>query len=247
MRDEPNPNSANEKPDFDSLLSDLFGLNVRGAKTLGDLLLRPKRVFESARVFDWRSKYTPTMRLAFSILTVFSLLSFFWASKDGVLYQTLLAQFSEALADDPNAPPIDDMMDAMFAGYNFIYPFAYMLVHTLAASILFVWGKGTPWVSRIRLYFGVASIGIALATLSVFVMPFVGLDLIIVSSVVGLFLSLIAYALTFARGMHGKFSRMGLLSRTILVALVVTVVDFAAAIIAGSGAGLWAEFQLGRL
>lgn len=247
MRDAANLNSANETPDFDSLLSDLFGLNVRGAKTLWDLLARPKRVFESARVFDWRSAYTPTMRLAFSILTVFSLLSFFWASKDGVLYQTLLARFSEALADDPNAPPIDDMMDAMFAGYNFIYPFAYMLVHTLAASILFVWGKGTPWVARIRLYFGVASMGIALATLSVFAMPFVGVDLILVSSVLGVVLSLIAYGLTFARGMRGEFSMLGLLSRAILVAVIVTVVDFAAAILAGSGAGLWADFQLGRL
>ena len=245
MREEIDPNLKNEKPDFDSLLSDLFGLNVRGAKTLWDLFARPKRVFESARVFDWRSRYTPTIRLAFSILTVFSLLSFFWASEDGVLYQTLLAQFSDAFADDPNAPPIDEMIGAMFAGYNFTYPFAYMLVHMLAASILFVWGKGTPLVARIRLYFGVASVGIAFATLSVFAMPFLNPNLVLISSGVGVALNLTAYGVVYTRGMRGEFTSFGLISRAVLIALFITIVDFAVALLAGSVAGAWANFHLG--
>ena len=245
MRDKVAPGPGNEKPDFDSLLSDLFGLNVRGAKTLWHLLASPKRVFESARVYDWRSTYTPTMRLAFSILTVFSLLSFFWASEDGILYQTLLARFSERLAEDPNAPPIDAMLSATFAGYNFIYPFAYMLVHTLAASVLFVWGRGTPWVARIRLYFGVASVGIALATVSVFAMPFLSLEMIVVSTLLSIVLSVMVYAIVFVRGMSGEFSAVGLYMRAVLVALFITVVDLVAASLTGIGAGLWADFQLG--
>ncbi len=245
MRDKINPNPIDEKPDFDSLLSDLFGLNVRGAKTLWDLFARPKRVFESARVFDWHSTYTPTIRLAFSILTVFSLLSFFWASENGVLYQTLLAQFSDALADDPNAPPIDEMIGAMFAGYNFTYPFAYMLVHMLAASILFVWGKGTPLVARIRLYFGVASLGIALATLSVFAMPFLNPNLVLISSGVGVLFNLAAYGVVYARGMRGEFSSFGLISRAVLIAVFIAIVDFAATLLAGTIAGAWAKFHLG--
>lgn len=55
MQEDLNTNPADESPDFDALLSDLFGLNIRGAKTLGDLFARPKAVFESARVYDWRS------------------------------------------------------------------------------------------------------------------------------------------------------------------------------------------------
>jgi len=236
---------ASEKPDFDSLLADLFGLNVRGARTLWDLFARPKRVFESARVFDWRSRYTPTMRLAFSILTVFSLLSFFWASEDGVLYQTLLARFSERLAEDPNAESVNAILSATFAGYNFIYPFAYMLVHTIAASVLFVWGRGTPWVARIRLYFGVASVGIALATIFVFAMPFLSLDLIVVSTVLSILASVIVYVIVFARGMNGEFSALGLYMRAVFVALFITVADLVAASLAGIGAGQWASFQLG--
>ncbi|NQY38639.1 MAG: hypothetical protein HRT80_00925 [Henriciella sp.] len=245
MRDEVTPDRANEKPDFDSLLADLFGLNIRGARTLWDLIARPKRVFESARVFDWRSRYTPTMRLAFSILTVFSLLSFFWTSEDGVLYQTLLLELSEKLADEPNAPPVDEMLGATFAAYNFLYPFSYMLVHTLAASILFVWGKGTPWVARIRLYFGVASVGIALATLSVFDMPFLSVDQLVMSTVIGFLLSLLAFGVTYARGMSGEFSPAGLYTRAVVVAVFIMAIDFAVAFLAGYGAGQWASFQLG--
>ncbi|MEM9179610.1 MAG: hypothetical protein AAGA89_07855, partial [Pseudomonadota bacterium] len=82
--------STRDRPDADALVADLFGLNVRGAKTLAHLVTQPAKVFASARVNDWQGQYTPTMRLAFSVLTVFSLLSFFWAAEDGVLYQTLL-------------------------------------------------------------------------------------------------------------------------------------------------------------
>lgn len=245
MQNEVDPNQANAKPDFDSLLSDLFGLNVRGARTLWDLLARPKRVFDSARVYDWRSAYTPTMRLAFSILTVFSLLSFFWASKDGILYQTLFAEFSAEFADDPNAPSVEDMLDATFAAYNVIYPFTYMLVHTIAASVLFVWGKGTPWVARIRLYFGAASVGIAFATISVFTMPFLSLDLIVISTLLSIVLSVMVYAIIFARGMSGAFSALGLYMRAIFVALFITVVDLVAAALTGIGAGFWADIKLG--
>jgi len=244
MRDDVDSDRSNEKPDFDSLLADLFGLNIRGARTLWDLLARPKLVFESARVFDWRSRYTPTMRLAFSILTVFSLLSFFWASEDGVLYQTLRLEFSKQFENYPNAPAIEEMMEAMFAAYNFIYPLTYLLVHSLAASVLFVWGRGTPWVARIRLYFGVASVGIAFATLSVFAIPFLSLNMIVILTLLGFILSLMAYGVTFARGMSGAFSTIGLSVRALFVALFITVVDFGVAYLTGRGAEMWALFQL---
>jgi hypothetical protein len=235
---------APEKPDFDSLLADLFGLNVRGVKTLYDLFRRPKAVFESARVFDWRSKYTPTLRLAFSILTVFSLLSFFWAAEDGVLYQSLLVQFSESFANDPNAPPLNEMVNTMFAAYNFIYPFAYMLVHGLVGSLLFIWGKGTSWVARIRLYFGIISVGIALSVASVAAMPFFSLETFWIYTLVGMSANILAYMFTYARGMQGRLSMTGMIVRAPLVAVVVTLTDILVAIVAGTGASFWAEAQL---
>ncbi|MFN3213099.1 MAG: hypothetical protein ACE37M_08340 [Henriciella sp.] len=234
---------ALQKPDFDSLLADLFGLNIRGVKTLYDLFRRPKAVFESARVFDWRSKYTPTLRLAFSILTVFSLLSFFWAAEDGVLYQTLLSQFSAILGEDHNAPSLRQRVDTIFAGYNFIYPFAYMLVHGLVGSMLFFWGKGTSWVARLRLYFAVISVGLVLSVASVIVMPLISSETFWVYSLVGLSLNMLAYMLTYARGMQGRLSMTSLIIKAPLIAVIVTVADIIAATASGTVAELWSAGQ----
>ncbi|MEL7032726.1 MAG: hypothetical protein AAGL97_01685 [Pseudomonadota bacterium] len=237
--------STGDRPDLDALVADVFGLNVRGAKTLAHLVTRPAQVFASARVNDWQGRYTPTMRLAFSILTLFSLLSFFWAAEDGVLYQSLRDLFADAFAGQPNTPPVDAFISAMFAGYNFLYPFTYMLVHSLIASCVFIWGKGTPWVARIRLYFSVASIGIAMSVLSIVVMPFISTNLMWVWTSVGLAAGFLAYIFTYGRGMRDHFSTLGLFGRGIVLAIIVTMTDFAVAIIAGTGAGYWAELRVG--
>ncbi|MEM7327803.1 MAG: hypothetical protein AAF437_03625 [Pseudomonadota bacterium] len=244
MRDDTERRSPGEKPDLDALIADMFGLNIRGIRTLVDLFVRPVNVFESARTFDWNSKYTPTMRLAFSFLTVFSLLSFFWAAEDGVLYQTLFDVFSDGFADRPEAPPVADWIKTMFAGYNFIYPFTYMLVHSLVGSCLLIWGNGTSWVARIRLYFCVASIGIAFSVLSIAVMPFISPSFMWTWTTMVLAIGFAAYLLTYGRGMRGRFTLWGRLWRAILLAITVTLTDFIVAIIAGTAAGSWAEFRL---
>ncbi|MEL6861828.1 MAG: hypothetical protein AAGL11_08320 [Pseudomonadota bacterium] len=225
-------------------MADLFGLNIRGAKTIGHLFARPKAVFESARVYDWQSQYTPTMRLAFSILTVFSLLSFFWTAEDGVLYQTLYNQFSEIYASDPNSGDLGELIDAMFAGYNIFFPFIYMLVHSVVGSIVFLWGKGTPWVSRIRLYFGIASVGIAISVASLMFMPFIDPSFFWLYSTIGMGLGFLAYTLTYARGMRSHYSIAGLIGRSFLLAFIVTLTDFIVALLAGTSASFWAERAL---
>ena len=236
--------STGDRPDADALVADLFGLNVRGAKTLAHLVTQPAKVFASARVNDWQGRYTPTMRLAFSVLTVFSLLSFFWAAEDGVLYQTLLDIFSEGFAEQPNAPPVNEFISAMFVGYNFIYPFTYMLVHSLVGSLVLVWGTGTPWVARIRLYFGVAALGIAISVLSIAAMPFISTNMMWVWTTLALAVGFLAFIFTYARGMRGRRSKWGLLWRAVLLASIVTITDFIVAIIAGTSAGYWAELRI---
>ncbi|MEM9178330.1 MAG: hypothetical protein AAGA89_01400 [Pseudomonadota bacterium] len=217
---------------------------MRGAKTLAHLVTQPAKVFASARVNDWQGRYTPTMRLAFSVLTVLSLLSFFWAAEDGVLYQTLLDIFSEAFAEQPNAPPVNEFISAIFAGYNFIYPFTYMLVHSLVGSLVLVWGTGTPWVARIRLYFGVAALGIAISVLSIATMPFISTNMMWVWTTLALAVGFLAYIVTYARGMRGRRSKWSLLWRAVFLASIVTITDFMVAIFAGTSAGYWAELRV---
>lgn len=242
MTEQTKSSQSDERPGFDSLIEDLFGLNVRGLKTIWQLLISPKHVFETARVSDWRRKYTPTIRLTFSIITVFMLLSFFWAAEDGMMYQALLAQFTEmAAASEAPVPPeqIARNIDTAFAAYSFFYPLVYMLLHGLVGSVLFFWGKGTGWVTRLRLYFGLLTVGMTVALFSTLITPFLTPDMLVEFTFFGMAITILAYLLTYARGMWGTSSAPGVLIRATCLALIITMVDFIVSAMAGIGAGIW--------
>ncbi len=231
-----------DKPSLDSLFEDVFGLNVRGLNTIFHLILSPRTVFESARVADWRRKFTPTIRLTFSIITVFMLLSFFWAAEDGMMYQALLAQFEEAAAANPDAPRVADIMqdlNKVFAAYSFFYPIIYMILHGLVASIVFVWGRGTGWVTRIRLYFGLLAVGMTASLLIILATPFLSGEMMLIFTFAGMGIALLAYWLTYVRGMWGQASGLGIILRATGVALIITFVDAMVSGLAGFGAGMW--------
>jgi hypothetical protein len=230
-----------ERPDIDSLLSDLFGLNIRGAKTLGALFANPSSIFRSARINDWQLKYTPTMRLAFSVLTVFSLLSFFWASEDGAMYQSLLHQVQNGANGDLDEVTAKQTIDAVFTGYNFTYPFTYMILHSLIGAMIFIWGTGTSWVARIRLHFAVVSVGLSLAVASIIFIPFIEPANIAIYTIVGTLVGFAAYIVTYVRGMSLMYSGVRLWGRGVLLALIITITDLAIAIIASLAGSIWAR------
>ena len=233
---------SSETPSLDSLFEDVFGLNVRGLRTIYQLIVSPKTVFESARVADWRRKYTPTIRLTFSIITVFMLLSFFWAAEDGMMYQALMAQIQEAVAANPDAPSVEQIMarlDQIFAAYSFFYPILYMILHGIVASLVFVWGKGTGWVTRIRLYFGLLAVGMTVSLVTMFATPFLSKDMLMVFTFAGMTLSMLAYWVTYVRGMWGMASNIGILARATGVAMIIVFMDMVISSLAGIGAGLW--------
>jgi hypothetical protein len=228
-------------PTFDSLIEDVFGLNVRGLKTLTQLFAGPKKVFDSARVADWRSRYTPTLRLTFSIITVYMLLSFFWAAEDGAMYQTILAQLQEAAARNPDMPAPELVLEAYFAAFSVSYPFIYMIIHTLIGSLIWMWGSGTTWVTRIRLYFALLAVGMFFALLMVLGIPFISTEVYWLYSLVGMIVTLIAYAATYMRGMAGTYSTLGLTLRAIAISVIITIGDIVVAISSGIGASVWIQ------
>lgn len=231
-----------ERPDVDSLLSDLFGLNVRGAKTLAALFANPASIFQSARFNDWQLKYTPTMRLAFSMLTVFSLLSFFWASEDGAMYQSLLQEVQNSPNADLDEITAKQTIDAVFTGYNFTYPFAYMLLHSLIGAMIFIWGTGTSWVARIRLHFAVVSVGLSLAIASIIFIPFIEPENIAIYTIAGTLVGFAAYIITYTRGMSAMYSGVRLWGRGALLALIISITDLAIAVLASLAGSIWARF-----
>lgn len=227
------------QPNFDSFIEDVFGLNVRGLKTLSQLFVGPREVFESARVTDWHSRYTPTLRLTFSIITVFMLLSFFWAAEDGAMYQTILAQLEEAAARKPDMPEPTLVLDAYFAAYSFAYPFVYMILHSVIASLIWFWGPGTRWVARIRLYFGLLAVGMFFALVTIIFIPFVSTEMFSLYSLIGMTIGFLAYIVTYMRGVAGTYSALGLTLRGLAISVIITAGDILVALSSGLIAGTW--------
>ena len=234
-----------QQPTLDSFIEDAFGLNIRGLKTLWHLIIAPKRVFESARVTDWRERYTPTLRLTFSVITVFMLLSFFWAAENGTFYQAILAQLEQAAQTRPDMPPPDQILDAYFAAYSFSYPFIYMLVHALFGALIFLWGRDTPWVTRIRLYFGLLAVGMTFSLFSMMAVPLIDRDLFAAYTIVSVGITYLVYGLTYVRGMWGSYSMIGLVLRALTVALIISIADIVVSLGSGVGASLWIDWTVG--
>jgi len=139
---------AGEKPRADDFVEDLFGLNVRGLATIKDMFVRPATVFEAARTPNWMGRYTPSIRLLFSVITVMMVFRFIWAG-EGSGFAEMME--TTQLNADPDATPED--MEQLSNNYLLAYPVAAMSVFFILSLVTNIWGKGSTLVTRIRLLF----------------------------------------------------------------------------------------------
>lgn len=225
----------------DMIVEDLVGLNIQGVKTIIDLFLRPSRVFSGARLADWGGRYRPSVRLSLFVVTLMMALSFFWAGEDSPLYQGLADFIETARQADPGSTFPADFVDRWFATYLVVFPFFYVAIHTLIASAVFIWGKETPFVARIRLYFCLVVVGITYALGSIIIIPFLGVEEMAVYNFISVGISLALYGLTYWRGIVGVHAGLGRLWRAVLIAFIVLIGDLIVNVVAGSGASQYIE------
>lgn len=137
---------------WDALLDDLFGLNVRALATIWVSFTQPSKLFTAARDADWLGKYTPSIRLVFSLIAVVVFLKFIWTNDASGLFaysrQTFEALEVQLPGGDLNALTREYLNILLVT-----YPFTYFGVHAIFALFLRIWGAGTPLPVRIRLYF----------------------------------------------------------------------------------------------
>ncbi len=146
--------TSRKRPGLDALAEDVFGLNIRGLKTIWHLIVDPKKVFTAARDADWNHQYTPSIRLYFSILAVIAFFQFVWAGEHSYTREAFISIF-EQLREQEVFGALDPTAAANEAIELFVLisPFVvggFMLITSLC---VFIWGKGTNLTTRIRLFF----------------------------------------------------------------------------------------------
>jgi hypothetical protein len=158
------------------MAEDIFGLSLRGLTTLRDILVRPAKVFEAARAPDWKSRYTPSIRLATSLVALMLLLRFFWAGKESAMFQSVLAQINQLARTGADIPDPATLATNYFNAWVLVFPVVYLAVHFLFALLLRIWGKEASTVTRLRLYFIALIPGLLVATISLLAIPLAGVE-----------------------------------------------------------------------
>tara|TARA_R110002020_G_scaffold309301_2_gene525252 strand:- start:78407 stop:79156 length:750 start_codon:yes stop_codon:yes gene_type:complete len=203
---------------WDALLDDLFGLNVRALASMWAILATPRKVFAAARDADWLGKYTPSIRLVFTLIAAMVFLRFLWGGENSALHQ-----MTKSGLTDSNVLGYGDM-DKFTQDYLglwlVMFPFSYFFVHGLMALLVRIWGKGTRAPVRLRLYFAALLPGLLLGVLSTVAIPLMDVALFEQTLMPALALTGLIYALTVFSGLPSTVSKIGRAWRGILFACV---------------------------
>lgn len=157
---------------FDSLLEDLFGLNVKGLKTIWTLLISPAKYFQAAKSREWMNKYTPSFRVWFGIVALTAAFKFIYAGKDSAMLELYTLQMEamketfesgrQSAGRDPiDLSHIDPEVSAMSVlKWIFILsPFMTMIFMSLLAFVYRAWGEKLSFVVRLRYVFAMIITG----------------------------------------------------------------------------------------
>lgn len=210
-----NTGSSNHgtQPGWDSMIEDIFGLNIRGARTLWDVFVKPKPVFVAARNANWQDRrYTPSIRLFLSLVTFTLLLRFFWAGPESNLAKFAELQLEAQLAANIEGPArafseainTEAYIESILLGM----PVALMLAMIPAALLLRIWGPGTRIVSRLRLYFLAATPGYVVSFLVTFGLELLPFTIYTSLTMLSFIMILVTDAITAWRApVHAKTTR----------------------------------------
>lgn len=203
---------------WDALLDDLFGLNVRALKSMRAIIVSPRAVFDAARDADWLGRFTPSIRLAFTLIAAMVFLRFLWGGEDSALHEMTKSGLTNP--DVLGNGDMDQFTQDYLGLWLVLFPFSYFFVHALLALLLRIWGTGTYAPVRLRLYFAALLPGLLLGVLSTIAMPMLDVALFEQTLVPALALTGLIYALTVFRGLPAAMGTQGRTWRSILFGCV---------------------------
>ncbi len=222
------PTEKNLSLGISDLAEDVFGLGLRGVKTIWMTIRNPRRLFRAARHPDWNYEFTPTIRVAFSILATMAVLRFFWFHDETMAYQLAYSDF-EAKFPELSATEVATMTDRFSDWYIALFPFGFMLTLFLAASTVRVWGERGLSL-RTRLFFSAI---IPNLTLTLLLSPLMALSSsqAIVVSIAGIFGALALDFMTSLRGGVAGKTRLVRVAKASLVAIASIIAVILASLI----------------
>ncbi len=227
---------------WDALADDLFGLNVRGLRSMVTVFASPRRYFDAARETNWLGRYTPSIRLIFLLTALMSFLRFVWGSDTSAMVTSLRASVESVKDLFPNRT-VAELAEEVFSAWLIALPFVYFTLHALLSLVLRVWGKGTPTPVRIRLHFANLLPAMVLGLLTMPVYAFVSDEAVDIVSTIGFLMMAGLYFITYLRGMSERLALPQRLWRGALFSAAALTTDTLASLVSYLIAFIWVSLS----
>lgn len=214
------------------MAEDLFGLNIRGLKSIYVAWTRPRAYFASARTPEWSDRYTPSIRLWLSFFALFSALKFWWLGSNEGMIGAFATGFANAGLSLPEGMTYEDVgTEAVLWIFGWI-PILQIVSMFLLSLIYAVWGERTTVALRQRYLFIILIPSASVMPLFLSIMLLVPQNMM---SAYGVFLAAVAFIIDFQTGYRGGFSgisRMGRAWRAGLLAFILVTTNTVTAVAA---------------
>ncbi|MEE2565273.1 hypothetical protein [Hyphobacterium marinum] len=195
---------------IDDLAEDVFGLNIRGIRSIATIWIHPRRYFQSARSPDWDNRYTPSIRLWLSLIALASLLQFLWIGTDTPLVSAYAAGFEDAGVTPSPGMTFQELGERAAL---WIYAFAPAVQFVLFLAVLGFfpfWGERTSYSLRLRNLFAIM---MPSATAMTLLLPAMALIPVSLLTAFGYLIGLLTLLLDTVTGFRGAFPAVDGLAR----------------------------------
>ncbi len=161
---------------FDSVLEDMFGLNIRALKSIGTLFRRPAAYFDAARDRDWLQRFTPSFRIWLGLYALLAAMRFIYGGETSPMVEHMVTQMeTEAPFSEDDRFTLDNRQFAvdMYKWLFVLLPFVFLPTYAVVA-FLFRSFPGQPgFVLRLRYVFStvIPSTALIVATTPVLLLP----------------------------------------------------------------------------
>lgn len=217
---------------LDRFAEDLFGLNIRGLRSIFALWVHPRKYFTVARTPDWNGLFTPSVRLWLSFFALFSALKFWWIGGNEGMIGAFTSGFAQAGLPIPDGTTYEDVGREAVMWIFSLTPILQIICMFLLALIFPFWGEQTTISLKQRYLFAVIVPSASLMPLFMTIMLFVPQSAL---SLYGLLIAAVTFLVDFQTGYRGAFTqvtRMGRAWRAGLLALIVVLLNTGTSILA---------------
>jgi hypothetical protein len=235
VRQKQNQAKANPvtKIGLEEFLEDVFGLNIRSAKTIWTSFKKPSQYFDAARTPDWEQKYTPSLRLWLGLIAVMVAFQFIWARPDGTFMAAMREGLINGLKSGMESGSKQQMdlanfdFDAVFLDTmqlnTLLYPFIFIFFMSFLAFLYRAWGEKLPFVVRQRYIFAIIVPATVFGLFTTLLMTFASTEMFKVISLLQIGVVLGLYFITAYRGPYARMEAGEKFGRSLVLSISITI------------------------